>query len=251
MSTPHPPDTSSAPGWGEPPSDDMLAGEYGLGVLDSAQQRSLEARIGSDRAFAERVAYWERRFAPWLDEIAPVEAPERVWRRVCGRLGWTDRERASSGVWQSLPFWRGAAVVAAVVAGFAIGLSIVRAPHLADTLRQPSLITPLDHDDGTPAWLVAVDRARGAVVIVPVPAPPDAQGRVPELWLIPAGQPPHSLGLVSVDKSQTLPVPADLRGALVAGSVLAISLEPPTGMRHAAPSGPIVAKGAIRQEGAG
>ncbi len=248
MSTSEPP---AEPTGTEPPSDDMLAGEYVLGVLDAAQQRSLEARIGADRAFAERVAYWERRFAPWLAEIAPVEAPDRVWKRVCGRLGWTHDERASSGVWQSLSFWRGVAAISALVAFLAIGLSIVRPPQLPGALRQPALVTPLNHDDGTPAWLASVDRTRGAVVIVPVPAPPDAQGRVPELWLIPAGQAPRSLGMISVDKSRAVAVPADLRAALVSGSVLAISLESPTGVPHAAPSGPIVAKGAIRQEGAG
>jgi anti-sigma-K factor RskA len=138
-----------------------------------------------------------------------------------------------------------------LIAVVAIGLSVLRAPQPPGALRQPSVVTPLAHDDGTPAWLVSVDRTRGAVVIVPVPAPRDPQGRVPELWLIPPGQAPRSLGLVSLDQSRTVAVPADLRAALADGSVLAVSLEPPTGIPHAAPTGPIVAKGAIRAEGSG
>jgi anti-sigma-K factor RskA len=247
MSTPNPPSGSADPGGSEPPSDDVLAGEYVLGVLDSAQHRGLEARLRSDRAFAERVAYWERRFAPWLDDIAPVEPPERVWQRVCGRLGWTD---ARASIWQSLTFWRGAAVVATLIAAVAVGLSVLRAPQPPTTLN-PSVVTPLAHDDGTPAWLVSVDRARGTVAIVPVPGPRDPQGRVPELWLIPPGQAPRSLGLVSVDQSRTVAVPAELRASLASGSVLAVSLEQPSGIPHAAPAGPIIAKGAIRVAGAG
>jgi anti-sigma-K factor RskA len=82
--------------------------------------------------------------------------------------------------------------------------------------------------------------------MVPVPSAPDSQGRVTELWLIPAGKAPRSLGLVSINKSYTVTVPDDVRAALVAGSVLAVTLEPATGVPHAAPSGPIIAKGAIQ-----
>jgi len=247
MNTPNPPLGSTDPSGSEPPSDDVLAGEYVLGVLDPAQRRSLEARLGSDRAFAERTAYWERRLAPLLDDIAPVSPPERVWQRVCGRLGWTNT-RAS--IWQSLAFWRGAAILATLVAVVAVGLSVLQAPQ-PPTVLAPSLGTPLGHDYGTPAWLVSIDRTGGTVAVVPVPGPRDPQGRVPELWLIPPGQAPRSLGLVSVERSRTVEVPASLRAWLASGSVLAVSLEQPSGIPHAAPAGPIIAKGAIRVAGAG
>jgi anti-sigma-K factor RskA len=54
------------------------------------------------------------------------------------------------------------------------------------------------------------------------------------------------LGAVSINKAHTVEVPSDSRAALVAqGSVLAITLEPAAGIPHPAPSGPIIAKGAI------
>ena len=56
----------------------------------------------------------------------------------------------------------------------------------------------------------------------------------------------RSLGALSIDQSHTVTVPADARLALVPGSVLAITLEPAAGIPHAAPSGPIIAKGAIQ-----
>lgn len=83
-------------------------------------------------------------------------------------------------------------------------------------------------------------------LVVPVPAPADAQGRVPELWLIPPGEAPRSLGLVSIDKAHTVSVPADIRRALAVGSTLAISLEPQGGAPQGVPTGPIVAKGGIQ-----
>jgi anti-sigma-K factor RskA len=42
-------------------------------------------------------------------------------------------------------------------------------------------------------------------------------------------------------------VPATLRRELAVGATLAVSLEPSTGIPHAAPTGPIVAKGGITQ----
>ncbi len=108
------------------------------------------------------------------------------------------------------------------------------------------LVTTLAQEDGTAAWLASVDPAHGTVLIVPIPHAADPQGRVPELWLIPPGKAPRSLGLVSIEKSHTVKVPQDIVTALGTGSVLAISLEPPGGAPAGAPTGPIIAKGAIR-----
>jgi anti-sigma-K factor RskA len=257
MNGPDLPPEDSEPGGAEPLSDDLLAGEFVLGVLDVAQRRDLQTRVDSDRAFAERVANWEQRLAPWLADIEPVEAPAQVWARICLRLGWSDSQRATGGLWQSLGFWRTATVLSTVVAVAAIvwtaQIARTRAPQQPPVARGDQeesgakAVTPLDHDDGTPGWLASIDRARGTVLMVPVPAPPDPQGRVPELWLIPAGKAPRSLGLVSINESHTVEVPADVRAALIAGSVLAITLEPAAGVPHAAPTGPIIAKGSIQE----
>jgi anti-sigma-K factor RskA len=240
MNSPNPPlgDADEA----GPPSDDLLAGELVLGVLDAAQRRALQARIDSDREFALRVADWERRLAPWLDTIEPIQAPPQVWERVCTDLGWRGGAPARVNFWESLRLWRVATVVSLLIAIGAIVWTVQPAR------QQPAInsVTALAHDDGTPGWLASVDSAHGTVLVVPVPTAPDVQGRVPELWLIPAGKAPRSLGRVWIDKTDTVRVPADVRAALVAGSVLAVSLEPASGIPHAAPTGPIVAKGAIQ-----
>jgi anti-sigma-K factor RskA len=242
VNSPNLPPAESGPEGSEPPPDDVLAGEFVLGVLDTVQHRAAQARVESDRAFAQRVAEWERRLGPWLADIEPVEAPPQVWARVCARLGWNEGARAPAGFWQSLGFWRAATVLSTVVAVAAIAWTLQIA-HPPESGAKP--VIPLAHDDGTPGWLASVDSSHGTVLMVPVPSAPDSQGRVTELWLIPAGKAPRSLGLVSINKSYTVTVPEDVRAALVAGSVLAVTLEPASGVPHAAPSGPIIAKGAI------
>jgi anti-sigma-K factor RskA len=246
-----PPEDNGAPS-NEPPSDDVLAGEYVLGVLNAAERRQVQARLETDRAFARRVEEWEVRFAPLLADIEPVEVPAAVWSAVCQRLGWTERERPRPGFWESLGFWRGATVVSTVVAIAALAFTVqhlttVTPPPVAQQPAESAAgpVTPLQHDDGTPGWLASVDAAGGTVQIVPVPAAPDAQGRVPELWLIPAGKAPVSLGAVSTTQSHTVTVPQRARADLVAGSILAITFESAVGIPHAAPSSAVIAKGTI------
>jgi anti-sigma-K factor RskA len=251
VNSPNLPPENNGPESNEPPSDDVLAGEYVLGVLDSVRRRQVQVRLETDREFARRVEAWEARFAPLLADIEPVAVRPEVWTAVCQRLGWTQPEPSRSGFWESLGFWRAATVLSSVIAIVALAFTIERTstvtppPVAQQQPERPKPVTPLRHDDGTPGWLASVDTARGTVLMVPVPSVPDAQGRVPELWLIPAGKAPVSLGAVSITQSHTVTVPQAARAALVAGSTLAITLEPAAGIPHAAPSSAVIAKGTI------
>ncbi|SFK30284.1 anti-sigma factor [Lysobacter sp. cf310] len=240
----------------EPPDSDVHAGEYVLGVLDAQQRRQAQARIAADPEFARAVADWERRLATLLDEIAPVDVPAHLWPRLRTHLGLSPVGEQPRGVWQNLGFWRAATAVAAAAALAALFVGRVpqtptptppaTPPIAVEPAEQAKPVTTLAHDDGSPGWLASLDIKQGKVLMVPVPAPADAQGRVPELWLIPAGEAPRSLGLVSIDKAHTVAVPKDLLRALKPGSTLAITLEPAGGAPRGIPTGPIVAKGGLQ-----
>lgn len=247
-----------------PPSSDLFAAEYVLGVLDDAQHREAEARARDDAGFGRLVQEWELRLAPLLDGIAPVAPPAHVWPRIRTRLGWAAVETARPGLWQNTGFWRGTALLAAAAALAAVALgplglfrpvepppappTVVVVP---DTPVQPPVedpdapkpVTTLAREDGSPGWLASVDPDDGTVLMVPVPGKPDAEGREPELWLIPPGEAPKSLGIVSIDRSHTVAVPDALRAGLTRGAVLAITLEPKGGAPGGIATGPIVAKG--------
>lgn len=235
---------------GRPQGDDVRAGEYVLGVLDGFERRRVQRRIDDEPAFARLVAEWERRFAPWTLRAGAVEPPARAWLGVRARLGWSadapDRVRA----WNSVGFWRGAAVVAlaAGIAAFVVGRIGVLPGRVTPIGEPPALgpVTVLAADDGSTGWLASIDVAHGTMLMVPVPRPVAADGRVPELWLIPPGQAPRSLGVVSNEKPLVISVPPALLRQFAVGATLAITLEPAAGIPHAAPSGAIVAKGGIR-----
>ena len=246
---------------GEPPSADILAGEYVLGVLDAAQRAEVERRIASDPGFGRLVTQWENRLAPMLESLGSEPVPAHLWPRIRTSLGWPSAATASPRLWQRTGFWQGMTALAAALAlvavfsrrelepaapvstPVAVTPSTPTAPAEPEQATKP--VTPLLHDDGTPGWLASVDTTQGKVLMVPVPAPADAAGRAPELWLIPAGGAPRSLGLVSINRAHTVAVPDTLRDALVNGSVLAITLEPSTGAPQGVPTGPIIAKGDI------
>ncbi|MEN5070088.1 anti-sigma factor [Stenotrophomonas sp. TWI1183] len=246
---------------GEPPSADILAGEYVLGVLDAARRAEVERRIASDPGFGRLVTQWENRLAPMLESLGSEPVPAHLWPRIRTSLGWPSAATASPRLWQRTGFWQGMTALAAALAlvavfsrrelepaapvstPVAVTPSTPTAPAEPEQATKP--VTPLLHDDGTPGWLASVDTTQGKVLMVPVPAPADAAGRAPELWLIPAGGAPRSLGLVSINRAHTVAVPDTLRDALVNGSVLAITLEPSTGAPQGIPTGPIIAKGDI------
>jgi len=233
----------------EPPGDDLLAGEYVLGVLDAAQRRDVRRRLESDPEFARRVTDWEWLLGPLTVGIEPAAVPAHVWPRIRARLGWGSAETQSgeqSGWWQSVGLWRWAAGVAAALAVAAIALDLTSHPVSRPLPPVARIVTVLAHDDGSPGWLATIDTSRGTLQTMPVPSAPDTQGRVPELWLIPPGRAPLPLGLLSTGRSLLITVPVALRSDLTTDAVLAVSLEPPGGAPNGVPTGPIIAKGMIR-----
>jgi anti-sigma-K factor RskA len=253
----------------DPPDDDVLAAEYVLGVLDTPARLHAQARIAGERAFAMLVDEWERRFAPLIDEIAPVDVPAHLWPRLRARLGWTPFETAAPAApaaararseTRSNP-WRWATGASLALAAALAVVALRRPAELPEPAPQPPVavaptpapveeerakpVVVLAGEGGQTGWLAAVDAVRGAVTMTPVPEAVDVGDRVGELWLIPSDGVPRSLGFVSHELAHTIDVPDALQAELAAGAVLAVTLEPKAGIPHAAPTGPIVAKGEI------
>jgi len=236
------------------PSDrDILAGEYVLGVLSADERRSAQHRAEVDPVFAQELAAWESHLMPLIDEISPVPPPLALWPRILFKVGLvadegtarTSRLAGPTALWQTASAWRWLAGASlATAAACLIALLQATGPAPPDPSANALMVAKMVRDDGHALFLASVDARTGAMIVQPttVEIP---EGSVPELWLIPPGDSPHSLGILDPGKANSLTVPKNLIGALGPHALVAVSIEPPGGGPGGKPSGPIIAKGEI------
>lgn len=242
-----------------PPSRDVLAGEYVLGVLETHERRAAEQRIDSDGDFAASVAQWQQHLMPLADEIAPVAVPERVWVRIRASLGLDApvprAPTASPGFWESVRTWRWLSAGGfATAAACMLTLMVARQPLPPQTPTPPAATVPTDtgvamtstlmREDGKPGYVVLMDADKKRITLTPLAGNRDAT-RVPELWLIPADGKARSMGVFDEAQARAARIPDALMPLLSDGAVLAVTMEPPGGAPGGVATGPVVAKGGI------
>jgi anti-sigma-K factor RskA len=221
----------------------LVAAEYMLGVLDTTERRIVARQIERLPVLAREVEDWEQRLGGLADGVAPVEPPSQLWDRIELAVAPAAKPKATSepGLWQSLVFWRTFAIGSAALAAASVaGLTYVR---LTPTAHAPMMAT-LGQDSGQPGFVAAIGADGRSLTIVPAALLTTDQ-RSMELWLIPPGDRPHSLGLIARGQPVRLIVPADLAGRLTTDAVLAVSLEPQGGSPTGQPTGPIIANGKL------
>ena len=236
--------------------DDRLAAEFALGVLDVQAHAEAAQRFERDAAFRALARGWMERLAPMGEDIAPVAPPAPVKARLEARLfGAAKPEAAGGAVWiQSLMFWRGATAFASVAAVVLAGVLMAPAdtPSApANETRTAGYFAALRAGDATPVVLVRYDPEAQALFISGPVSGPEAAPTQPELWVIPPGEgaAPRSLGLIaslSGDLTERVAVDDALAVQIADGAVLAISLEPAGGSPTGAPTGPVIALGAVQ-----
>lgn len=244
-----------------PFDENDLAGEYVLGVLDAQQRRAVQSQLADDTVLAGAVLAWENRLTPLFDEVASVGVPDYVWGRICNALGLQparsnrSAQPTKGSFWDSLGFWRGVSGFAvASFAALAIALWMQpsdrqMAPSPTPTVQtapaaQPELVSTLAQDSGQAGFVAAVKPDTGMLTITPLMTAP-TDGRVQELWIIPSGQKPISLGLIDPTQPQARKLSDELLASINTDGLLAVTLEPPGGGPNGQPSGPIIAKGSI------
>ncbi|WP_099865738.1 anti-sigma factor [Pararhizobium haloflavum] len=221
--------------------DDVLAGEYVLGVLDAEVRRAVEIRIARDPVFAKLVAAWQERLEPLDAAYEPVAPPRALYTRIEQRL-FPDEKRARPGLWHSLTLWRGLAFASLLVTIGLLAATVGFRPGGGDTLT-----AELTAENSAFDLVAHYDAASGSIEIVPAAfGAPERQSL--ELWLIEnEGAAPLSLGVIPPTGRGAIVVQDDVRALMAEGAILALSLEPEGGSPTGAPTGPVVASGAARR----
>jgi anti-sigma-K factor RskA len=241
---------------GEPALPEVTAGELVLGLLEGEERTAALRRLAREPAFARAVEDWRRWFGAWFAEWPSVTPPAAAQARLeaaldalrGGLLAATgqDNDRAGRG-------WRTLAIAASLAACLLLALStalLLRpappAPPAPRAIPAPApllaAITPSGAGKPLPA---AYDSVRGEVLITGRIAVP--RGRDAQLWAIGGDGKPQPLGLLPGGGPTRVAVAAARRAVLVAGTTLAISIEPVGGSPTGQPTGPVVATGELNR----
>jgi len=222
-------------------SDKVAAAEYVLGVLGAAERLKAQQRLAHDQAFANEVAFWEERLGGFAEAVEPVAPPAKTWARIARATRARDPSAPREGLWQSLVFWRSFAIGAAALAAASIGaLTFI---EISPNTPAPLLAT-LGASNGQPNFVAAFSAGGTSLMVMPA-ALLTSDARAMELWLIPAGDKPHALGLIEPGRPVRIEVPRDLVTRITANTALAVSLEPPGGSPTGQPTGPVIASGKL------
>lgn len=235
----------------QPELQQQLAAEYVLGTLAGAARRRFAALLPRNARLRAAVSAWEAHLAPLIEAVTPVEPPARVWEQIAARVGISQAAQAvraepRRSFWDSLNFWRPFALASSAVAfGLFLYLATLGRPT-PEVAPAPEAVAVLSGKEAKPIMLVAATPATGALTVTVLSQEPLAADRDYELWALPEGGAPRSLGVVASNGVTRLKLPA---GGLQAVPAMAVSLEPKGGSTTGAPTGPVLWQGAVVQIG--
>lgn len=234
---------------------DRIAAAYGLGSLRGGARRRFEAQARQSPMLRALAIAWQERFAA-LTELQPDEMPSpNVWKRIRLEL---DRERDARTASQAKPVrtWRGFALAGALatVAAMAVGvklfddtrtLSRQNVQLVSQLQASPEIryVAMLSDDKSAPQVLVTFDPKHNTLTLKRVGDFTESSGKSLQLWALPPGGTPKSLGVLPRGGVVRLTA---AEGQVKEAPAMAISLEPKGGVPgEGGPTGPVLFKGAV------
>ena len=249
-----------------------LASSYALGTLRGGARRRFETLAREQAPVRAAALIWQSRLAS-LNELQPQATPApAIWTRIDNLVQGEKTQAAmlaarqapspaatdaGIGGWlRSLALWRGASAAGAVatIAAVAIGLGareelgseVARLQTQLQSTPQVEYVAVLADDKAAASMLVTFDPKAKKLTLQRVGAYQEAGDRSLQLWALPPGGGPKSLGVLGSDKLLRLTAgESDVREV----PTLAISLEPKGGVpSETGPTGPVLFKGALIQK---
>ncbi len=227
-------------------NEKWLAAEFAMGALDRETMKQAEQRYETDRLFRSAVDEWNNRLSPMLEGVAPIQPDAKVWDQIAGKTSQTSVS-SSNNIWQSLNFWRGFSLISGGLATAAIAALLYLFDGIQSgtpTITQP-LVATLSATGNAPTLLARFDPETNNLMLRAA-LPGGDNTKVAELWIIPEGGTPHSLGLLE-SADMMLSLDAETSTLINDGGTLAISLEPMGGSPTGAPTGPVIASGKLHK----
>ena len=223
---------------------DALAASYVLGTLSGRARARLAHVARTDTTVRAAIRAWEARLAPFAESAPPINPSPQVWKRIALRLGLPANRQVDRGPWWTrVGFWRGFAVASFVAAlGLTFALTqVAMAPTAAP------IVVVLAAQDQPPALVATMERGSRTMTVKVVGGAPVPADRSLELWMLPEGAAPRSLGVVPSTGVGRVTLPEVPDVALANVPALAVTLEQTGGSPTGAPQGPVLYTGRVER----
>ena len=237
---------------------ELLAASHALGTLRGGARRRFESIAREQAPVRAAALVWQSRLSSMNELQASVTPDPAVWTRIRNMIEAErsdqvmQRLRTATAVYpvavgpvgwlRSLALWRGAAAAGALATVLAVVVGI----NLRDELRNaPAVqyVAVLQDDKSAASMLVTFDPKSRQLVLQRVGSYQTAADRSLQLWALPPGAAPRSLGVLGDQPALKLAASASDMQAV---PTLAISLEPRGGVPlGSGPTGPVLFKGAL------
>lgn len=242
-----------------PEGPEILAGEYALGLLEGEELVAAQRQMLADRDFASHVEWWNHRLACMAEAAGAIEPAAGIWPAIERRL---DGERQDGGdvpvlsrpaEARGLSGWGlGAALAGTAALAAAITLAWVLpagAPvgpgtEIPAPIEGERLIARMQSEDGTISLAGLVETGEREMSLTLAGFAP-GEGQAAELWVVPAGGAPQSLGLIPASGNFVRELTEAEAQALAEGASLAVTYEAAADAPHAAPSTDILVIGGL------
>ena len=222
--------------------DDMLAAELALGLVEGDDRVVALERLLADPAFAADVVWWRDRIGALALVTEAAPPPAHVLERIDVQLSDTPRPKVTRK-WPWLAAGAGLGAMAASLAA----LFVMPAPRTvpvpvlqAATPPLVAVLTPAEGATRPPVAAVFDRRTRTLRLTATIVVPAD---RAAELWRIGADGVPRPLGILADGSPRSVRIAADTVPS--PAETIAISIEPLGGSPTGAPTGPVIASGAL------
>ena len=242
-------------------SDDpfLTAGELALGVLEGSDLAAARPLQLSDVTFAGAVEWWEARLGAMSEGAQSALPSDAVWQGIVARIDAIDAQRNMPAAALAPDRGRGPAgwsIAAALVGVSAAAAALVLflstpatspvAPPEIAAVAGDQLVAQLADAEANRSLASRIDPESGQLrlAIAGLEAEP---GKTPELWVIPAGGAPISLGAIPQQGNFARDLSVEESSLLAAGATLAVTFEDDTGERHETPTMPILLAGPLAE----
>lgn len=219
----------------DPAERSALIGEYLLGLLEPEQAAEVAELIERDSEAAAMALQWEQHFLALSDRLEAQAPSPGLWPRVQQTLGLQRRISAWQSWWSSLNTWR----LTSAALALALLIALLPTPwrdELSSTTYTAVLQPP--GDAAAPGWVVHID-AQGGLLLEPLHDDQIASDRSVQFWtLVDPKDGPRSLGLVEPGKR--LALSPEQIGAVQAGQLFELTLEPAGGSPLNRPTGEVL-----------